>query len=131
MENEKNFYEHVSSWIKSYHNPDALHWLRRFINNSSEPLDIKEQLHREIDWKVAALRQQPCFNDAQGMGYLVDDSGHPRIYTTRFAAICKVAELKLKGYDVELQPGDVFYKIKLADPAPINQSADDQLQLAD
>lgn len=100
MQTETNFYQHVSSWIKSYHNPDALYWLRRFINNSTEPLHIKEQLHREIDYKDAALRNQPFFCNALGQYFLVDHAGHPRIYTTRFAAICKVAELKLKGYDV-------------------------------
>lgn len=128
MENETNFYDHVSSWIKGYHSADGLHYLRRFVNNSHEPVQVKEQLHREIDFKYASLNNLPYFCNTNGSYYLCDDAGHPRIYTTRFAAICKVAELKLKGYNAMLQPGEVFYRIALEDAAPMNQLADYSLQ---
>jgi hypothetical protein len=115
MEQNK-FYEHVSSWIGSYHNPEALEWLRRFVNNSFQAQEVKEQLHREIDWKICSLRNRPCFSEVGEDLFLVDEQGHPKVYTTRFSAICKLAELKLKGYDAELKPGSVFYRITLTQP---------------
>jgi len=117
METNK-FYEHVSSWINSYTNPEALEWLRRFVNNSFQSQAVKEQLHREIDWKIAGLRNRPAFGEVNGDTFLVDEQGHPRVYTTRFSAICKLAELKMKGYEAELRPGDVFYRIALQHPRP-------------
>ncbi len=116
------FYECVSGWIKSYRNPEALQWLRKFVNNSLQPQEVKEKLHCEIDWKIAGLQHQPAFAEKQGLTYLVDDNGHPKVFTTRFSALCKVAELKMKGYEVELKPGSVFYRIQLT-PAPINEYA--------
>jgi hypothetical protein len=122
MEQQK-FYDHVSKWIKSYHNADALEWLRKFINSSQQPVHIKEKLHREIDIKIAALKNKPCFADINGDTWLVDYEGHPRVYTTRFSAIVKLAELKMRGYNAELAPGNVFYRIRLAEPAPIDELA--------
>lgn len=118
MDNNNTFYQHVSSWIASYQNPDSIHFLRRFVSNSNESREIKEQLFKLIDIKYAQLRGIPAFSKYKGELYLVDSTGHPRIYTTRFAAICKVAELKLIGYDVELDPGEVFYRIKVKDVTP-------------
>jgi len=114
------FYAHVSSWIKSYRNPEALHWLRKFINSSGQPHEIIDKLHEEIDWKVAGLKQRPAFTKKNGDHYLVDEEGHLKVFTTRFSAVCKVAELKMKGYEVELKPGNVFYRIILTEPAPID-----------
>ena len=120
MEQNK-FYEHVSSWINSYQNLEALEWLRRFVNNSFQSQAVKEQLHREIDWKIAGLRNRPAFSEVGDSTYLVDDMGHPRVYTTRFSAICKLAELKMKGYDAELRAGDVFYRIVLQTETPVDE----------
>ncbi len=114
------FYDHVSSWIKSYRNPDALEWLRNFIENSNQPATIRTRLQEEIDFKIAGLRMRPCFAHENGDCILLDEDGNPRVFTTRFSAICKVAELKMKGYSVELKPGSVFYRIKLSQPAPIH-----------
>src|ERR1700754_120022 len=102
---QQKFYSHVSSWIKSYHNADALEWLRRFINSSQQPVEVKKKLHREIDLKIAVLKNKPCFAEVSGSTYLADHHGHPKVYTTRFSAICKVAELKMRGYEAELMPG--------------------------
>lgn len=123
------FYAHVSSWIKSYRNPEALQWLRKFINNSGQPLDIRERLHEEIDWKIAGLRSRPAFALQNGDGYLVDDEGHPKVFTTRFSAVCKLSELKMKGYNVELKPGSVFYRIKLVAPALMSLPRGEEEQL--
>jgi hypothetical protein len=117
------FYNHVSSWIKSYRNAEALHWLRKFINNSQQPEAIKDKLHAEIDWKIEGLKQKPAFAMNNGTCYLADDEGHPKVFTTRFSAVCKVAELKMKGYEAELKPGSVFYRIKLTQPAPMEEMA--------
>lgn len=118
------FYEHVSNWVKSYRNADALEWLRNFIDNSLQPVEIQNKLHREIDMKVAGLRHLPCFaTTASGDNerVLLNEDGHAKVFTTRFSAICKVAELKMKGYSVELKPGDAFYRIKLTQTALIDQ----------
>lgn len=117
------FYACVSSWIKSCRNTESLQWLRRFVNSSLQHHGVKEQLHREMDQKLARLQHLPCFAEKLGHTYLADDNGHPKVFTTRFSAICKVTELKMKGYEVELKPGSVFYKIKLTTPAPINEYA--------
>lgn len=118
MESNK-FYVHVSSWIKSYRNSEALFWLRKFINSSGQPREVKEKLHTEIDRKIAGLQHQPVFTQRNGLCFLADSEGHPKVFTTRFSAVCKVAELKLSGYDAELYPGSVFYRIRITEPAPI------------
>lgn len=120
---QQKFYNHVSSWIKSYHNAEALEWLRRFVNNSRQPAAVKEKLHREIDIKIATLKNKPCFAAVSGDTYLVDTYGHPKVYTTRFSAICKVAELKMRGYEAELVQGSAFFRIRLAESAPIDNMA--------
>jgi len=120
---QNNFYRHVSSWISSYRDPDALEWLRKFVNSSLQPVTVKNRLHREIDMKAARLRDRPVFTERNGEYFLADDHGHPRLYTTRFSAVCKVAELKLKGYPAELKTGSAFYRISVHQPAPIGEYA--------
>lgn len=118
------FYKHVSSWIDSYYNAEALEWLHRFVNNSTQPHEMKERLHMEIDRKIAALTNMPFFCKYDDMQLLMDDTledrTHPRIFTTRYAAMTKIIELRLMGYDVRLLEGNVFYRIQLVQPAPIN-----------
>ena len=72
------FYDHVSSWIDSYFNPEALQWMRRFVDNSAQPRDIKDSLHQKIDRKLATLRNVPVFEDRNGIKLLMDKQGHPR-----------------------------------------------------
>jgi len=117
---ENIFYNRVSSWIRSYRNPEALDWVRRFVDNSNEPVNIKEQLYREIDYKETRLRQMPGFTVWAGNTYLADENGQPRVYATRFGAVCKLAELALKGYDVELEQNGTQFRITLTQPAPVN-----------
>lgn len=118
---EKNmFYQHVSSWIDSYYNADALQWLRRFINNSQQPEPVKERLHREVDRKMASLTNMPFFGKYDDMQVLMDKHCHPVIFTTRYAATNKVVQLRVMGYDVRLLEGNAFYRIQLVQPAPIS-----------
>ncbi len=112
------FYNRVSSWIRSYRNPEALNWLRNFVDNSKEPAEIKMQLYREIDYKESRLRQMPSFTSTPCGTYLADEKGEPRVYATRFGAVCKLAELALKGYEVELLQTGTQYMITLSEPAP-------------
>lgn len=114
------FYTRVSSWIRSYRNPDALDWVRRFVDNSNEPVEIKEQLYREIDYKETRLLQMPGFTKVADGTFLSDEKGQPRVYATRFGAVCKLAELALKGYDVELKEFGTQYRIALNNPQPEN-----------
>lgn len=110
---EDKFYMYVSSWIKSYRNPDGLHWLRKFIDNSDQSVTVKMKLHQEIYDKLAGLKQTPNFQDKGGTMYLVDSEGQAKVFTTRFSAVCKTIELIRKGYDVEYVQGSVFYRIRL------------------
>lgn len=116
---ENMFYNRVSSWIRSYRNPEALDWLRRFVDNSTEPEAVKRQLYREIDYKETRLRQMPGFTVSNGSTYLADDKGEVRVYATRFSAVCKLAELALKGYEVELEQTGTQFRITLSAPAPV------------
>jgi hypothetical protein len=116
---ENIFYNRVSSWIRSYRNPEALEWLRRFVDNSAEPADVKLQLYREIAYKETRLRQMPVFTESDHHTYLADEKGGVRIYATRFGAVCKLAELALKGFEVELEQQDNgHFRISLSAPAP-------------
>ncbi len=119
MENNM-FYDHVSSWINSYYNADALIWLRRFIDNSTQPYEVKDRLHREVDRKMATLLNMPYFTKHDDMQLLMDEYDHPQIFTTRYAATNKIVELRRAGYDVRLLEGGAFYRIQLVQPAPIN-----------
>ncbi|MCB0699850.1 MAG: hypothetical protein KDC11_08370 [Chitinophagaceae bacterium] len=114
------FYKHVSSWIDSYYNADAFEWLRRFIDNSSQPGEVKDRLQREVNRKVASLTDMPFFGTHDGMQLLMDDHCHPQIFTTRYAAMNKMVQLRLKGYDARLLEGGSFFRIQLVQPAPIN-----------
>jgi|GEM_PF-1559150 len=118
---EKNmFYQHVSSWIESYYNADALEWLRRFINNSMQPQEMKNRLHREVDRKIASLTNTPFFGKYDDMELLLDEHCHPQIFTTRYAAMNKVVQLRVMGYDARLLEGNAFYRIQLVQSAPVN-----------
>lgn len=117
---ENIFYNRVSSWIRSYRNPEALEWLRRFVDNSNEPAEVKLQLYREINYKETRLRQMPGFTVNNGNTYLADDKGSVRVYATRFGAVCKLAELALKGFEVELEQTGTQFRITLSAPAPVN-----------
>lgn len=119
MENNM-FYDHVSSWIDSYYNADALIWLRRFIDNSAQPYEVKDRLHREVDRKMASLTNMPYFSKYDDMQLLMDERCHPQIFTTRYAAMNRIVQLRRQGYDVRLLEGGVFYRIQLVQPAPIN-----------
>jgi hypothetical protein len=114
------FYHHVSGWIESYYNAEALEWLRRFVNNSNQRQEIKDSLGREIDRKIAALTDMPFFSTYDDMQLLMDEQGHPQIFTTRYAAMSKVAQLRIMGFDARLLEGGVFFRIQLVQPAPIN-----------
>lgn len=118
------FYRHVSSWIDSYYNADALEWLHRFVTNSPQQEEIKERLHLEIDRKIASLTNTPFFGKYDDMQLLMDGSSngqeHPLVFTTRYAAMNKVIELRLMGYDVRLLEGNSFFRIQLIQQAPIN-----------
>lgn len=118
------FYKHVSSWINSYYNADALEWLHRFINNSNQPQEVKKRLHMEVDRKIASLTNMPFFCEYDDMQLLMDNSltdrQHPQIFTTRYAAMGKVIELRMLGYDARLLEGNSFYRIQLVQSQPIN-----------
>lgn len=111
------FYDHVSSWIKSYHNAEAMDWLRKFIENAQQPRDIKDLLIRQIERKTATIKAIPYFCEVNGVRYLMDKEGYPHVFTTRYSANAKLIELRAKGYEVSLVPGDVFFRIKLVQPA--------------
>ena len=114
------FYNHVSSWIASYYNADSLEWMRRFIANSNEEDEIKERLLREVDRKMASLLNMPFFTHHDGMQLLMNEHCHPKVFTTRYAAMCEVTQLRVMGYDVRLLEGGVFFRIQLVRAAPIN-----------
>ncbi|MBS1771459.1 MAG: hypothetical protein JST82_01275 [Bacteroidetes bacterium] len=119
MENS-TFYNHVSSWVRSHRNPETLDSIRNFVDRALQPLDIKEKLYREINYKETILRRQPGFTVSGDATYLANDDGNPRVYMSRFSAVCKLAELTLKGYEVELQQSGTQYRITLSEPAPVN-----------
>lgn len=114
------FYNHVSSWIDSYYNAEALEWLRRFICNSSQPQEVIDRLQREVDRKMASLTNMPFFGACDGMQLLMDEHCHPQVFTTRYAAMSKVAQLRIMGYDARLLEGNAFYRIQLVQSAPVN-----------
>ena len=118
------FQERVSSWIRSYRNPEAMDWLRKFVDNSTEPDEVKQQLYREISYKEARLRAKPAFVQDGNDVFLMNQSGKAYEYGTRFSAVCKLAELALKGYEVELVQSGAIYKIKLLGPHILTSNGD-------
>ncbi len=109
---QTDFYTHVSKWIRSYYNPDSLDWLVKFVENSIEPDEVKAKLIREIKVKKSHLLNEACFTDFDGTMLLTDRTNNPVIYTTRYAAITKLAELTNKGYNVQLVEGNCFFRIE-------------------
>lgn len=107
------FQKHVSSWIDSYYNAEALEWLHRFINNSRQPQEVKDALNKQVDLKVALLTNAPLFDQYKGKTYLMDKHGHPEVFTTRYAVLNKLAEVRKHGYDAELETTGTFFRIRL------------------
>lgn len=105
------FYRTVSGWVRTYRNPDSLENLKNYVDASAQPADIKEQLYREIDYKVKQLKAMPLFVKKGDLFYLADDNGEIRLFPKRFTAICKMCELVLKGYDVHLSEQAAGYYI--------------------
>lgn len=118
-----SFYTHVSNWIKSYRNADALEWLRRFVSNSYQPAYIKQKLQQEIDWQIAGIKSKPRFSVVHNDLYLVDSDGLPEIFTNQLNAVCRATELRLKGYEVQLMQDGNYYRIRLVHPAPVTPIA--------
>ncbi len=111
------FYNRVSGWVKAYRNTDALDWVRKFVNNSEQSQDIKDKLHKEIDYKEQKLRAKAGFVTHENEQYLATDKGELAKWHTRFGVVCKCAELALKGYDVEVvQKAEDLFLIKLNSP---------------
>lgn len=113
MNTSNAFYKHVSSWIDGYYNAESLEWLRRFVDNSDQPEDIKKALNKEIDLKVAYITGTPAFSVTNGKTYLVDKHGNADVITTHYAAMNKKAQLDKLGYITELESTGTFYKIVL------------------
>lgn len=107
------FYSHVSNWIKSYQNTEALEWLRRFVNNSYQSERIKQRLHKEIDWQIAGIASKPRFTVRNNDLYLVDREGMPAVYTDHIDALLKAAELREYGYEVALMQDGHYYRVRL------------------
>lgn len=114
------FYNHVSNWVRSHRNPETIETLRNFVDKALQPAEVKERLYREIDYKESILLRQPSFTVNNTTTYLADEDGTPRFYASRFSAVCKLAELTLKGYDVELEQNNNQYFITLSRTAPVN-----------
>jgi len=114
------FYNHVSNWVRSHRNPETMETLRNFVDKALQPAEVKEKLYREIAYKESILRRQPTFVVTEEHTLLADESGQPRVYASRFSAVCKLAELTLKSYSVELLQNNHLFYIILSEPAPVN-----------
>lgn len=112
--NSEMYYQQVKRWIGTYRDAAPLSWLRRFVDNSQQPKEIKDKLHNEINKKIAQIENKPWFAKwKDDKKYLTDNNGYPEIYTTRFAAMNKLIQLKKQGYDVDLHKGMAFFRIEL------------------
>lgn len=119
---QHTFYSHVSKWIRSFENPEALARLTKFITGSPQPDEIKMKLLGEAEARIKALNCPPMFVDILGEQYLKNHAGHPKVFTTRFSAVTEMATLKLKGLDVDLVTTGTFYRIKLNTAKPVQTS---------
>ncbi|MEZ5018371.1 MAG: hypothetical protein R2800_15025 [Flavipsychrobacter sp.] len=122
MMNNEMYYEQVKRWIDSYRDAGPLSWLRRFVDNSQQPEEVKQRLYREIDRKIACLNKTPWFakwND--DIRYLMDQNGYPEVFTTRYSAVNKIIQLRKYGFDVRLIKGSAFFRIQLIQSAPIDE----------
>lgn len=102
MKNYEN-YEEVSGWIKSINNPDSIKHIVQFIENSHvSKLDAedKAKLLKEVDVRQHELAHMPYFCPATNV--LLNTKGLPAHYSNKIAAIWKLAELKLRGYNVQI-----------------------------
>lgn len=102
MDAEK-FYNTVSGWIDSYNSQEALNGLRQFIDNSKQPLELKNRLHALIDAKRKELTDVSYFCI----------HGAPALYTSLTKTIAQVNELRAAGHNPEIVIGNPFYKIRL------------------
>lgn len=109
------FYLTVVNWIHSCRTPEAAENLRAFVDNSLQSDYIKETLHREIDYKVKKLTDLPAFVEIDGLYYLANAVGEKRVFVNRIMAICKMADLMLKGYDVYLSPDGSNYNLIISE----------------
>lgn len=109
----KEFYKHVSSWIQSYYNADALEWLRRFIENSNQNASVKQRLLNELELQKAKLTGKFHFKHYDNATYLMDAHGYPEVFTTRYAVMQKLYDISKHGYIAEPVTTGSFYRIRL------------------
>lgn len=118
------FFNHVSSWIDSYYNADSMEWLRRFIDNSQQPDDIKSKLQGLVDKRQAVIKGTPYFKPFDGKSILMDtalkNTDHPKLFTSRYRALCEVTKLRLAGYDAAVDDNKTFFRVKLLSASTIN-----------
>jgi hypothetical protein len=107
------YYNKVKGWIDGYHDAEAVKLLRKFVDNSLESAEVKAQLYKDIDVKIASLKNLPVFiEDKSGKKLLCDASGDVKLFSSKIAVAWKSFELSVKGYDVKIIYGGL-HKIEL------------------
>lgn len=115
----KAFINKVIGWIKGYNHPGCINQLdeqiRKFVDNSDKPEDVKKYLNAFIDMQLATIKGIPWFatDEKDGCKYLADNNAHIKVYTWKLGAGPEFLKWYLLGYPVELVKVGVFYRIKL------------------
>jgi hypothetical protein len=117
---KNNFFNHVSKWIASYDNIEALEWLRKFIDQSSQPENIKINLRIKLQKRIHSIIQSPKFTKINGDVYLMDEYGLPGIFDKKYTAVKKIVELKQLGFTATIMQDSNYYRIRLTHSAPVN-----------
>lgn len=114
------FFNHVSKWIASYNDTEALEWLRKFIDQSNQSEEIKIGLRIKLQKKIFTLNNSPKFTRVNEDVYLMDEHGLPGVFDKKFTAVKKIIQLKQMGFSATIMQDYNYYRIRLINPALMN-----------
>lgn len=117
---ENNFFNHVSKWIASYNDTEALEWLRKFIDQSSQPEEVKVGLRIKLQKRIFSIKNSPKFTKVHEDIYLMDEYGLPGVFDKKFTAVKKIIQLKQLGFSATIMQDYNYYRVRLINPALIN-----------
>lgn len=111
-------YTKITEWINSFDNADALGAFRKYVDNTDLPKEMQDQLHLQINCRIAHLKREPYFHHVDGEFYLMDEKGNVRIFNTSFGAFVITVFLNLRGLKVKMIHGKL-YKVALQEVIPV------------
>ena len=121
-EKHNEFISTVRHWIAQYKTPMHAQYLnghiRRFVDTSMIPAEVKTYLNLLISIRVASIMGCPYFIQHNGNMLLAAEDGTPMKSRSKLLLIPTVRRIKSENVNVEIINDGKYYYIKEAQPQP-------------